>query len=123
MSFFRSAALAAVAISGALTRKELSLFELDPFPGRVADDAIETGLRPGENGGKHGLPAHRLRALLRVGMAEANDLLVAHQAVAPDDVPRQIGQRVALAGGTDPEGELRDFDRLLGKVDAVEVAG
>ena len=56
-----------------------------------------------------------------MGMHQANHFPIAHQAVAPHDVPRQIGQRVALAGGTDPEGELRDFHRLLRQIDAVQV--
>ena len=60
--------------------EELPRFELDPFPGRVADDAIETRLGPAKNGGKRRPPAHRPRTLLGIGMIEANHLLVGDEA-------------------------------------------
>ena len=41
ISFLRAAAFAAFAISGRRDGEELLFLELDPFPGRVADDAGE----------------------------------------------------------------------------------
>ena len=55
--------------------------------------------------------------------APADARRVGNQAVAADDVMRQVGQGSAAAGGANPQGQLGDLDGLLRQVHAVEVVG
>ncbi len=101
-------------------REEFAFLELDAFPGRVADDAVEArfavhiapGQWPGAKYfGEPFAPIEAGRVFFRV----------MHEAVAVDDVARQRGERLARRGRANPERELRDLDGFGRKVDAVEI--
>ena len=46
---------------------------------------------------------------------------VVDQRIAVDDVAGERGERLALGGRANPEGELRDLDRFGREIDAVQV--
>ncbi len=72
--------------------EELAFLEFEPFPGRIADDAVEAAVGPMEDGGESGWPIERL------GM----DVAIGDETVTLDDVMGQVGQGSAVAGGAYP---------------------
>ena len=113
--------------------EEFALLELDAFPRRIADDAVEAGFagREGESVATlvwrgRGRPgslgvAKDVRKFFFPIEAVGMDGCIVDERVAVDDVLRERGQRLAGRGGANPEGELRDLDRFAREVDAVEV--
>ena len=92
-------------------REELAFLQLHSLPRRIADHAIEPGFLAVEHVGEPLAPIETGRV----------DRRVVNQRVAVDDVLRELGEQLARTGRANPEGQLRDLDRLGREIDAVEV--